>query len=583
MGIQGISKMKKTLFILMLALPAVTFAQNAPGGGVVMVVSKPMSSMDSIMAKQLFFSALREKTIENDMLAIDLFNRVLQVNPANDAALFELANLKKKQDKPNEAQQLLERAVTVNADNEWYWVALADSYEKSNNINNLENVFNELIRINPDKPDYYYDKANVYFLQKRYDEALKVYDFVETLTGINDDLLASKQKIYLKQGRVDKAASDLEDIIAENPGEFRYYLLLSELYNSNGFSDKALAVLERAGKLNPNNGMLHLALADIYRDKKNYEGSFNELVLAFSNPDVDVNQKLKIVLGYLPKFPDPNAKASALELSKILSATHPSDAKAQALYGDMLVQNEKYKDAKPLFRKAIQLSNDNYAAFEQLVRLELSDSEYDAAIKDGENALSYFPNQVWLNYLVGVAYQQKKNCDKAVSYLQNAIAIDDQDKSLMGYTYASLGDCYHEQKNDKASDDAYDKALEYNPDNAFTLNNYAYYLSLRNERLDKAASMSKHSNELQPNTASFEDTYAWILFRQKKYAEARLWIEKAIMHDKTSSAVQIEHYGDIMFYLGDTNAAVQNWKKAKESGRQSPVLEKKINEKKYSE
>ena len=34
--------------------------------------------------------------------------------------------------------------------------------------------------------------------------------------------------------------------------------------------------------------------------------------------------------------------------------------------------------------------------------------------------------------------------------------------------------------------------------------------------------MSKHSNELQPNTASFEDTYAWILFKQKKYADARV-------------------------------------------------------------
>jgi predicted negative regulator of RcsB-dependent stress response len=88
---------------------------------------------------------------------------------------------------------------------------------------------------------------------------------------------------------------------------------------------------------------------------------------------------------------------------------------------------------------------------------------------------------------------------------------------------------------------------------------------------------------LQPNTASFEDTYAWILFRQKSYAEARVWIEKALVSDKDHSAVQEEHYGDIMFYLGDTNAAVENWKKAKENGAKSPVLERKINERKYIE
>ena len=95
--------------------------------------------------------------------------------------------------------------------------------------------------------------------------------------------------------------------------------------------------------------------------------------------------------------------------------------------------------------------------------------------------------------------------------------------------------------------------------------------------------MAAHANEQQPNTASFEDTYAWILFKQKKYADAKAWIEKAIMQDKTNSDVQAEHYGDIMFYLGDTNAAVENWKKARTYGEQSPLLDRKINERKYIE
>ena len=66
--------------------------------------------------------------------------------------------------------------------------------------------------------------------------------------------------------------------------------------------------------------------------------SFNELTLAFAIPDLDIDQKIKIILGYLPKFPDPDAKASALELSKILvTVRNPhNDAKAYAVYGDML-------------------------------------------------------------------------------------------------------------------------------------------------------------------------------------------------------------------------------------------------------
>jgi tetratricopeptide (TPR) repeat protein len=579
-------KQKAFIFLWCLIFPVFVFAQKSDQGKsnrVVMVVGKPMTADDSVMVRQLFFSALHEKTIENFPLAIDYFNQVLQTDPANDASMYELANIKKlKNDYPG-ARDLLEKAVTVKPDNEWYWVALADCYEKNNDISKLENVFNELIRIDPDKADYYFDKANTYFLEKRYDDALAVYKQLEQITGPTDELVAKRQSIYLKQGKIDQAAADLETLIAANPSQIRYYLFLAEVYNSNGLADKALKTLLAAEKIDAGNGRVHLALADIYRDKKDNEASFNELTLAFAIPDLDIDLKIKIILGYLPKFPEPNAKASALELSKILTTTHPDDSRAYALYGDMLLQNGKYSDAKVNYKKSIELNGQIYEVWEQLIRLELGDNDADAAVKDGENALSLFPNQAWLNYLTGVAWQQKKDYKKALGYIKNASSLETQDKDLLAQCYSSMGDCYHSLNNFQKSDESYEKSLSYNPDNAYTLNNYAYYLSVRGISLDKAATMSKRSNELQPDMASFEDTYAWILFKQKRYADARVWIEKALAHDKDHSGVQFEHYGDILFYLGDTDGAGQNWKKAKENGDDSPLLERKINEKKYVE
>jgi len=562
---------------------APALAQGKKGSQVVIVTGRPMSDMDSAMVKDLFFKALREKTTENLTLAGELFDRVIHIDPANDAALYELAIIKQTQNKYDEAQPLLEKAVTVNSDNEWYWVALADCYEKSNDISKLENVFNELTRINPDKPDYYYDKANTYFLLGKYDEALQAYNEVEKLTGPTDDLLANKQKIYLKQGKVDLAADQLEKMIEANPSQIKYYLFLAQLYSANNLGDKALKVLQTAEKINPKSGLIHLALADIYRDKKNPDASYNELTTAFAIPDLDIEQKIKIILGYLPRFPDPNVKASALELSRILTIAHPADARAYAIYADMLLQNEKLADAKAMYKKSVSLDDKVYAVQEQLVRIELANSDANAAIADGKNALSLFPNQAWMNYLVGVAWVQKKDYKKAIEYLKNATSLDIQDKDLLSQSFSALGDCYHDLNENKNSDDAYDKALSYNANNAYTLNNYAYYLSVRGEQLEKAAGMSKRSNELQPNTASFEDTYAWILFKQKEYSEAKVWIEKALADDKDNSAIKSEHYGDIMFYLGNIDAAVENWQKAKAKGDQSPVLERKINERKYIE
>lgn len=580
--------MKQKLGVLfgLLLLPGLIFAQkdkSVRGNRVIMVVGKPLTGDDSLMVRQLFFSALREKTVENFTLATEEFSQILQIDPSNDASLFELANLNKLKNNYTAARDFLEKAVTVKPDNEWYWVALADCYEKNNEIDKLENVFNELIRIDPDRADYYFDKANVYFLQKRYDDALAVYKQIEEITGITDDLIAKRQAIYLKQGKVDQAAADLQVMIASNPSQIRYYLFLAEVYNSNGLPDKALAILQSAEKIDPNNGQVHLALADIYRNKKDNERSYNELNAAFAIPDLDIDQKLKIVLNYVPKFPDPNAKASALELSRLLTAAHPDDSRAFALYGDMLLQNGKYKDAKENYRKSVQLNGQVYEVREQLIRLELGDNDMDSALKDGQDALSLFPNQAWLNYLVGVAYQQKKDFKKAVEYVKNASELETQDKELLSQAFSSLGDCYHSLNDLQKSDQAYEKALTYNPDNVYTLNNYAYYLSVRGILLDKAAEMSKHSNELQPDMASFEDTYAWILFKQKRYLDAKLWMEKALAHNKDNSPVQYEHYGDIVFQLGDIDTALLNWKKAKDNGGDSSILERKINEKKYVE
>lgn len=565
-----------SLFILL--MPVISLGQAKPA-----VKAAAKTNVDTANVEQLFFSAIAEKTIEDNKQASAIFTHILQIDPANDASMYELADIEKTQKNYANALTLLEKAVTIKPNNEWYWVALADSYEKSNDLPKIENVFQQLFRINPDKPEYYFDYANAFFFEKKYDEALKIYDRVEKITGPTDELLLNRQKIYLKQGKVDLAAAALEERITSDPKQVKYYLLLSEIYNSNGFNDKGLKVLERAKKIAPNNGEIHLALADIYKDKKDKTDAFNELMLAFAIPDVDIDQKVRIVMGYVPQFPEPNAMASALELTKVLVQTSPNDAKANALYGDMLLQNQKLPEAKAAYQKSIALNSQIYDVREQLVRIELTTNDIDGVIKDGEDALSYFPNQAWMNYFVGIAWVQKKNNQKALSYLKSTTSLEFQDKQLLSLAYSALGDDYHELKDLKSSDDAYEKALGYNADNVYTLNNYAYYLSVRGEQLDKAAVMAKHANDLQPGTASFEDTYAWILFKQKKYAEAKIWIQKAMADGKEKSAVQTEHLGDIAFQLGDVDGALSSWKKAKEYGGNSPLLDRKINERKYIE
>jgi tetratricopeptide (TPR) repeat protein len=108
------------------------------------------------------------------------------------------------------------------------------------------------------------------------------------------------------------------------------------------------------------------------------------------------------------------------------------------------------------------------------------------------------------------------------------------------------------------------------------LNNYAYYLALRGEKLDEALKMSEKSNVLSPNNAAYEDTYGWVLYKLGRYADAKEWVGKALQHGGNADGTVLEHYGDILFQFGDVNGAVEAWTKAKALNVDSETIEKKI-------
>ncbi len=95
--------------------------------------------------------------------------------------------------------------------------------------------------------------------------------------------------------------------------------------------------------------------------------------------------------------------------------------------------------------------------------------------------------------------------------------------------------------------------------------------------------MSFKCNELEPNNGTYQDTYAWVLYELKEYDEAKEWLLKALLNGSEKSPVVVEHYGDILYVLGEVEEAVNQWKKAKELGGSSKFLNQKIEEKKLYE
>ena len=122
-------------------------------------------------------------------------------------------------------------------------------------------------------------------------------------------------------------------------------------------------------------------------------------------------------------------------------------------------------------------------------------------------------------------------------------------------------------------------ALSIDSNNAIVLNNYSFYLSERNTQLNLALRYIKRAVKLRENTASFEDTYAWILYQLGQYSEALKWIEKALSNGGDKSGVINDHYGDILYQLGKTEEALKQWEKAQNLGLDTQAIQDKIRNK----
>lgn len=129
------------------------------------------------------------------------------------------------------------------------------------------------------------------------------------------------------------------------------------------------------------------------------------------------------------------------------------------------------------------------------------------------------------------------------------------------------------------------EALSKAPNDLMLMNNYAYYLALDNEELDKAAEYGAKLVEKEPLESTYLDTYAYILMKQAKYDLAIFYIRQALTYDSKEAPnfEIIEHYGDILYFLGNIDQAIEEWSKAKKINPNSSILNEKIKQKKYVE
>ena len=579
--------MKKRILIVLIFILVGAFSAISYGhGGKKEKKHKTDQAQHPKMASSLsmLIDAKKYEITGNEEKAEELFRQYIDRYPEDATAYFELARIIANKKQLHEAIDLAGKAARLDPDNIWYALFYAEVLQLDGKYKDAISIYEKIVEKNPANLDYYYQLAALYLTTEKYQEAINIYDKIEARTGVSEEISTQKEKIYLILNDIPKAQHELEALIAAYPDESRYLSILAEFYMNHKMQDKALETYLKIEQSYPENPYVHMSLADYYRKAGNREKTFDELKQGFSNPNLDIDSKINILLSFfnINQLPE-DSKAKVFELSRILVNVHPSDPKGHSIYGDLLVQDKQNKEARDEFLKVIALDSSKYVVWEEILRLDVLLEKYDHLADYSKRAIELFPDQPVPFLFSGIGSYQQKNYQDAVNSFQRGQKLVADNNELLAEFYMYLGDSYHSLKDTVESDKAYEKSLQIKPDNAYVLNNYAYYLSLRNQELNKAENMAKKAVNLDPNNSSFQDTYGWVLYKLGRYDDARTWVGKALDDKDGVSTEVMEHYGDILFKLGDPMAALEYWEKAKAKGPGSALLDKKIAEKKLYE
>ncbi|ATL46211.1 hypothetical protein COR50_02970 [Chitinophaga caeni] len=572
-----------TILILTIAMGLIACKTNQVPTATVQPYQVKDPSVLTQRADSLFFAAQRSKMLGDYRTAITQYSDYLKLDRYNPTVYYELARLLVEIKNPVVALSFARVAVKMEPENRWFQNTLADAYVLNEMYDSAAVVFDYLSKNYENNEDYLFNKAIFLAQANKPREAIAVYDTLEKKVGVVEEIIMQKQKLYLRVNDVGNATKEIKKLIDSNPLELRYYILLAEVYEANNYHTEAREYYNMVLDRDAYNPRALIALAKMAEREGKHYLFWDYLQCAFLSPDYNIDEKVAYVYPYLQMGTQDTVKLhEGILLAELVARTHPGEAKAYALLGDIYTQAAMDENAIAAYNHAVALDSTKFPVWYQLMYLYSKKDNPDSLLLTSSQVMKLFPSEFMGYYFNGLANYFKQDYGTAAQVLNRSVGLSNVESRLKADVYSLLGDIYHATGQNVKSDSCYELVLNIRPRDHLVMNNYSYYLSLRGENLEKAAKLSRQSLELQPDSPVYQDTYAWILFRQGKFSEARTWIEKALLHpDAQQDPDVLEHYGDILYNLKEVEKAVEYWQLAKSKGANSQGLARKIAEKRY--
>lgn len=363
--------------------------------------------------------------------------------------------------------------------------------------------------------------------------------YADTIVGLSREQIAlnprnfryylSAVKAYMLAGQSDSAKAVTEDFSRNFNDDADMVLMQSQIWKNLGDTAKAQEALDLAVRIDSTNGNVWMARGDLYLEKGDSLAFASEAFHALKSSDIDAESKAQVLLQVLrnsDRLGTPGKEVE--ELMQKLIEENPTETDFPYIYAVWLDTKERYGEAADYMMMVAD--NDSMAVKERYQACVLYNraGNYKRSIEIARKARKEYPDApAFLSSLV-MSYWNTDSIDSAIDLLANARLDTMPDEELKSEFMLSLGDLYMKKELEDSAFVWYQKSVEANPYNYLALNNYAYQLSEMGKDLDKAAEMSLKTVKYEPENPTYLDTYAWILFKQIKYPEAKEYIDRTL-------------------------------------------------------
>ncbi len=540
-----------------------------------------------------FLEAMCERQKGNHDAAFDLLQHCIEINPNAAEAYFFVAQYYSSLKQQEQALTYLEKAYELNPQNSIYTETLAQAYTSAHQYEKAIDVFEALFNREPDRDDVLAILYELYQRSDQLEKAVYALERLETLDGKAERLSLAKSELYTRLGNKKAAIAEIKALADQYPNDLNYRVMYGDALMQNGQKKQALAVYQGVLKEEPGNVQAQLSMISYYAAEGDTEKAdeMNERVLL--NDDVEPSVRMEImrreVMNNLQNGGD---SVRILKLfHRLLSVPEPDADMALMCATYMKLREMPADSINGMYERVLQIAPDNSYARLQLVASAWDKDQLDKVIELCKAARQYNPDDMAFYYYQGFAYYRQDDVDNALDAFQNGVSVitEQSNPDLASDFYEVMGELLYKKGMVREAFAAYDSCLVWKEDKISCLNNYAYYLSELDEQLERAELMSYKTIKAEPKNATYLDTYAWILFKQGRYSEAKIYMDQTLQNDPDTSAVVLEHAGDIYAKCNDLQQALNYWQQALDKssddseikGKRKQILIKKIKLQKY--